>query len=535
MATIVTESSATEADDGDNGGNNLYLTSTFTYFDILPVDVLYHMLSFVPVECRGLIEPFFKCSPLAEAFTSQRRVLANRHALGFERFRLPNEALARRPDLLRLIGEYNLQLPFVCANRNHDEIDLFSCNIELAKAIDPNAPGGSLLTQISDLKALDLRGALLTLPLLTLLSESCPKLCCLRLHFASFESPEAYDFFLERLAPRLRHLSLDNLFIDRLELIFHAAVCLEEVQVILYPMPTTTPKVFSAVASKRLSFLSLKLFCTTRHHELSHPPAAFISALRQSPAKDLQHFRQLFLQIKSNYDYLRNYDLLTEIKELSNLLSVNFDLMNFYHLADNDFNFQRCWPKLKSLSSDFYSLRGSNSLLLSFLNGPFHQSLEVLAIHDCRLLKSTMKEVARLCPNLQEITLCDVTVKHLKWLFDWLTQFPQLKLVRIKFTIKMSTLNEPSKRQLETALHFPVEQVSLFRDFLSKTPSLSGVSIADWPGLKKTALNQVLDGLTVMQNICLNFREYLGPLPELVFVALLRGARKIDLHSPPPK
>lgn len=117
------------------------------------------------------------------------------------------------------------------------------------------------------------------------------------------------------------------------------------------------------------------------------------------------------MQIKSNYDHLCNYDLLTEVKELSNLQSVNFDLMNFYHSPDGDYNFRGCWPKLKSFSSDFYGLRGSNSLLLSFLNGPFHRSLEVLAIHDCRLLKSTMKEVARLCPNLQEITLCDVTAK----------------------------------------------------------------------------------------------------------------------------
>ena len=81
-------------------------------------------------------------------------------------------------------------------------------------------------------------------------------------------------------------------------------------------------------------------------------------------------------------------------------------------------------------------------------------------------------------------------------------------MVRIKFTIKMTTLNGLSRRQLETALHFPVEQVSLFRDFLAKKPSLSGVSITEWPGLRKAALNQALDGLTVMRNISLNFREY---------------------------
>ncbi len=165
MATMVTE-----ADDGDSGGgggssSSLYLTSTSTYFDILPVDVMYHMLSFVPVESRRLIEPFFACSPLAEAFAMRRRVLATRRALGFERFRVPGEALARRPDLLRLIGEYNLQLPFVCANRNHDEIDLFSCNRELAKAV--SRPSG-------DVFCFEITLSLIVLLLLPSLSRSIP-------------------------------------------------------------------------------------------------------------------------------------------------------------------------------------------------------------------------------------------------------------------------------------------------------------------------------------------------------------------------
>lgn len=83
--------------------------------------------------------------------------------------------------------------------------------------------------------------------------------------------------------------------------------------------------------------------------------------------------------------------------------------MTFYNLED-DFSFHGCWPKLLSLSNDFYSLRGSNQLLAAFLSGPYQRNLESLGLFDCRLLKPTMKLIAHRCPNLEELILSDVSV-----------------------------------------------------------------------------------------------------------------------------
>lgn len=74
-------------------------------------------------------------------------------------------------------------------------------------------------------------------------------------------------------------------------------------------------------------------------------------------------------------------------------------------------DFAACWPRLLTLCCDFYGLRGSNSLLLSLLNGPFNRTLEALTLQDCRLLRRTMRSIVELCPSLQYVALKDVTVK----------------------------------------------------------------------------------------------------------------------------
>lgn len=45
------------------------------------------------------------------------------------------------------------------------------------------------------------------------IAKHCPKICCLNLTFASFETEYAFKLFVKHLCPKIKHLAMDNLFI----------------------------------------------------------------------------------------------------------------------------------------------------------------------------------------------------------------------------------------------------------------------------------------------------------------------------------
>lgn len=149
-----------------------------------------------------------------------------------------------------------------------------------------------MLSKMPYIESLDLRGLSLTASLLSAILKNCPRICCLKLDFASFASAQAEAIFLCQLAPKLLHLSVDNMFLfGSLELIFLRATKLEEAQVTIYPNGDTTPYTFAFINS-HMAFLSLKIFFNSRQARFNNlPPAHFMNMIAQNLAKNLKHLR----------------------------------------------------------------------------------------------------------------------------------------------------------------------------------------------------------------------------------------------------
>ena len=83
-----------------------------------------------------------------------------------------------------------------------------------------------------------------------------------------------------------------------------------------------------------------------------------------------------------------------------------------YYDSKFKYNMENSWTNLKSLTLDFYLLKGSKNLLIQFLKGGYHQNLSRLRLLDLKFHPSLSKHLnGKQLLNLTRIELIDVVLK----------------------------------------------------------------------------------------------------------------------------
>ncbi|KAH7646393.1 hypothetical protein HUG17_1931 [Dermatophagoides farinae] len=398
------------------------------------------------------------------------------------------------PKILSRIKKGNDELieRWYCNDPRHIPQEFFSTNLVLFKqCIDcRESLLKCILKKCSSLESLDLRGFDMTADLSYFISKHCPNLYCLKLEFISFKSLYDANMFLYCLGNQLQHLSIDNLFLKSyfFRHLFYRSPMLNQLHLTIFSQTEddfdSLPNAFSKLKNN-LEFLSLYFF-KIPHMKTIDSPHKFIDNLAISP---LLHCLR-FLKVKSSHHYWDNYSIIESVKKFENLLALNFNFMIYYD-SKFKYNMENSWTNLKSLTLDFYLLKGSKNLLIQFLKGGYHQNLSRLRLLDLKFHPSLSKHLnGKQLLNLTRLELIDVVLKTsgLISLFSSLLSISKLRCLWIEFTLKAKMVKNIDHIQyqndLELLYQFPVQQINLIEAFIKEHPSIESIFFIDWPGLK---------------------------------------------------
>ncbi|OTF69133.1 hypothetical protein BLA29_001153 [Euroglyphus maynei] len=237
-------------------------------------------------------------------------------------------------------------------------------------------------------------------------------------------------------------------------------------------------------------------------------PCEFIDNLAKTSL--VHHLR--YLKVKSTYNYWDNYGIIESMKKFENLSALNFNFM-IYHNIPLKYDMKNSWLKLKSLTLDFYFLKGSKNLLIQFLHGGYHNNLTRLRLLDLKFRPCFSKHFnGRQLPNLTHLELINVNLKTLSFisLFSSLLSMSKLSYLHIEFTVNEKipqTINNnidqmQYQNDSELLYQFPVQQINLIEKFMMKHPSIESIFFYDWPGL---SLDHLIHLKQIAANRMINF------------------------------
>lgn len=451
----------------------------------LPNDCFIHILHFLSIDERIRIRPIFPHFDLS--FHRLFNDLKRSKAFGIDVLNVSN-AVHLDHSTKRLCSRFHLDEQWHCSQLGHIYSENFSCNnsLQLPCHYCSKPMILCILKHCPLIESIDLRGVKLSVSLIEGILHYCPKICCLRLNFSTFDSIDAFKLFVFHLCPKIKHFSCDNLICNislenPFSIIFANLGKLIQMEIVLFPNEKLTPTDLLLIETNQLRFLSIQFLRTNRENLLSDP-SDYISMLSQNKAKSLE-----YLKIKSNYNYELNFNIFTATKEFQNLIGLNLSFMNFFK-SKSDFRLYNCWPKLESLTLDMYSLRGSNQLLTTYFEGDF--KLKSLRIHDCRLTKSTLCSMIKNCQNLSILQFIDVKFNNVGLAFNQFQQLKNLKTLYIEYTIKWGSYDDASRTQLVNLYRFPAKQINHLIEFFQSSKSLMETFFINWPGLKRAYMTE---------------------------------------------
>ncbi|XP_027205534.2 uncharacterized protein LOC113799143 [Dermatophagoides pteronyssinus] len=480
----------------------------------LPDICFYRILEYLTIDDRKKISKIFhKHYQLIRLFNNDR--LKQIKSIGIYNIDVQEKLKSSYPGILSRIKNQNNELleRWYCNNPEHIPQEFFSTNLVLHKQC-PDCQESLLkciLKKCSSLESLDLRGFELTADIAYCICKHCPNLHCLKLEFISFKSSLDVDKFLCCLGNQIRHLSIDNLFINSNffhYLFHHSSSILNQLHMTIYLRHNndldSLPNAFDQL-NGNLEFLSLYFFrIPHKKTQTMKLPHNFLDNLaKTSLVRNLR-----FLKIKSSYHYRYNYEIFESAKKFENLIALNFNFM-IYHNMLLKYNMENSWLKLKSLTLDFYLLKGSNNLLIQFLNGGYHQNLSRLRLLDLKFRPSFARHLnGKQLPNLNHLELINVVLEapSLISLFSSLLSMCKLQSLRIEFILKELIVKNIDQLQYqndsESLYQFPLEQMNLLEKFIQQHSSIESIFLIDWPGLK---LNHLIHLNQIAQENMINF------------------------------
>ena len=335
---------------------------------------------------------------------------------------------------------------------------------------EPDSALSIILENCSQLQSLDLRGLTLNLHFLSAINKFCPDLECLHLNAVKMES-DAFYYLHTKIAPKLSHLSIDNLFEitdwNKQESVWHhlfsGSANLQDLKLDLFPVESQF--ISSSLSELRgLVFLHLNLF--------SRPQ-------KPNPIKLKDLMKNLTEGLGRNIEFLRLYseeentdnnccEITSDLRKLNDLKALNLDLKDINHFT-LIYELVNESMELESLTLNLgHNSNNSQEILKLFFNCNFREKL-------CRLKLSNILLSEEICNFLKtdykqfiSIQLIDIFVDNYDSFIEFLSNNKKLLYLLLKLS---------SQSNMKELGHNGVPPEEKFLEYISNTENLDELDL----------------------------------------------------------